>query len=28
MEFDNSFEVPLPPDQAWRVLMDIERVAP
>lgn len=28
MEFDNSFEVPLPPDQAWQVLMDIEGVAP
>ena len=28
MEFDNSFEVPLPPDQTWRVLMDIERIAP
>ena len=28
MEFDNSFEVPLPPDQAWAVLMDIRRIAP
>ena len=28
MEFDNSFEVPLPPADAWRVLMDIERIAP
>ena len=28
MEFDNSFEVPLPPDEAWRVLLDIERIAP
>jgi carbon monoxide dehydrogenase subunit G len=28
MEFDNSFEVPLPPAEAWRVLMDIERIAP
>lgn len=28
MEFDNSFDVPLPPNQAWRVLMDIERIAP
>jgi uncharacterized protein len=28
MEFDNSFEVPLPPAEAWRVLLDIERVAP
>ena len=28
MEFDNSFEVPLPPAQAWKVLTDIERIAP
>ena len=28
MEFDNSFEVPLPPDEAWPVLMDIRRIAP
>ena len=28
MEFDNSFEVPLPPAQAWKVLNDIQRVAP
>ena len=28
MEFDNSFEVPLPPAQAWDVLMDVKRVAP
>jgi uncharacterized protein len=28
MEFDNSFEVPLPIDDAWKVLMDIRRVAP
>jgi uncharacterized protein len=28
MEFDNSFEVPLPPADAWVVLMDIERIAP
>jgi carbon monoxide dehydrogenase subunit G len=28
MEFDNSFEVPLPPTQAWPVLMDIKRIAP
>jgi carbon monoxide dehydrogenase subunit G len=28
MEFDNSFEVPLPPALAWKVLTDIERVAP
>jgi carbon monoxide dehydrogenase subunit G len=28
MEFDNSFEIPLPPDQAWPVLMDVARIAP
>ncbi len=28
MEFDNSFTVPLPPAQAWAVLMDIRRIAP
>jgi carbon monoxide dehydrogenase subunit G len=28
VEFDNSFEVPLPPEDAWAVLMDIRRIAP
>ena len=28
MEFDNAFEVPLPVDDAWKVLMDIRRIAP
>jgi carbon monoxide dehydrogenase subunit G len=28
MEFDNAFDVPLPPDQAWAMLMDIPRIAP
>jgi carbon monoxide dehydrogenase subunit G len=28
MEFDNSFEVPLPPEQAWAVLMDIPAITP
>jgi uncharacterized protein len=28
MEFDNAFEVPLPPAAAWALLMDIERIAP
>jgi uncharacterized protein len=28
MEFDNAFEVPLPPAEAWKVLLDIERIAP
>lgn len=28
MEFDNSFEVPLPVAEAWVLLMDIERIVP
>jgi uncharacterized protein len=28
MEFDNSFKIPLPPDQAWPILMDVARLAP
>jgi uncharacterized protein len=28
VEFDNSFEVPLPPAEAWAVLTDIQRIAP
>jgi uncharacterized protein len=28
VEFDNSFEVPLPPAEAWTVLMDVRRIAP
>jgi carbon monoxide dehydrogenase subunit G len=28
LEFDNSFEVPLPPGEAWPLLMDIRRIAP
>ena len=28
MEFDNAFEVPLPVEDAWKVLMDIRRIAP
>ena len=28
MEFDNEFEVPAPIDQAWDILMDIQRIAP
>jgi carbon monoxide dehydrogenase subunit G len=27
MEIRNSFEVPLPPEEAWKVLMDIPRIA-
>src|ERR1700674_5608024 len=28
MQFSNSFEVLLPPDEAWKTLMDIPRIAP
>jgi carbon monoxide dehydrogenase subunit G len=28
VEFDNSFEVPLAPEAAWPLLMDIRRIAP
>ena len=28
MEFDNSFEVPLSPAQAWELLLDVPRIAP
>ncbi|HEY4463322.1 MAG TPA: SRPBCC family protein [Streptosporangiaceae bacterium] len=28
MELDHSFTVPVPPDQAWNVLLDVKRVAP
>ena len=28
MEFDNSFDVPLSPERAWSVLMDIPRIVP
>jgi len=28
MKFDNSFDVSLPPAEAWSVLMDVERIAP
>jgi len=28
MEFDNSFDVPLAPGEAWALLMDIPRIAP
>ena len=27
MEFDNTLDVPLPPAEAWRVLLDIKRIA-
>jgi carbon monoxide dehydrogenase subunit G len=27
MEFDNTLEVPLPPAEAWKVLLDIRRIA-
>ncbi|MCO6004659.1 SRPBCC family protein [Actinoallomurus purpureus] len=28
MELDHEFTVPVPVDQAWRVLLDVERIAP
>ena len=28
MKFDNAFEVPLPPDAAWNLLLDVRRIAP
>ncbi len=28
MEFEHSFTIPVPPDEAWEVLLDVERVAP
>ena len=28
MKFDNNFEVPLPPDAAWNLLLDVRRIAP
>ena len=28
MELEHSFTIPVPPEQAWQVLLDVERVAP
>jgi uncharacterized protein len=28
MELDNTFTVPVPPEQAWGVLLDVQRIAP
>jgi carbon monoxide dehydrogenase subunit G len=28
MDLEHSFTVPVPADQAWEVLLDVERVAP
>src|SRR5256714_601646 len=28
MEMDHSFTVPVPPDRAWDVLLDVEKIAP
>ncbi|HLK73877.1 MAG TPA: SRPBCC family protein [Streptosporangiaceae bacterium] len=28
MEMDHSFTVPVPPNQAWDILLDVERIAP
>ncbi len=28
MKFENTFDVPLPPAEAWKVLLDVPRIAP
>ena len=28
MELEHSFTIPVPPEQAWQILLDVERVAP
>lgn len=28
MEFEHSFTIPVPPDKAWDVLLDVQRIAP
>src|ERR1043165_975294 len=28
MELEHSFTIPVPPEQAWQVLLDVEEVAP
>ena len=28
MQLENSFDVPVPPAEAWRILIDVERIAP
>jgi carbon monoxide dehydrogenase subunit G len=28
MELEHSFTIPVPPEQAWQVLLDVERIAP
>src|SRR5262245_13737119 len=28
MQFENGFDVPLPPAEAWKVLLDVPRIAP
>ncbi|MER6816596.1 SRPBCC domain-containing protein, partial [Spirillospora sp. NPDC000708] len=28
MKLENAFTIPVPADEAWRVLLDIERIAP
>jgi carbon monoxide dehydrogenase subunit G len=28
MKLENRFTVPVPVDQAWQVLLDVERIAP
>src|SRR5512142_2802718 len=28
MELEHSFTIPVPPEQAWQVLLDVEQIAP
>src|SRR5262252_3672147 len=28
MDLEHSFTIPVPPEQAWQVLLDVERIAP
>ena len=28
MDLEHSFTIPVPPEQAWLILLDVERVAP